>query len=173
MPITPFHFGPGVLLHAASPRRASFLAFCAANVLIDLEPLYFLYSGQFPLHRGLHSLVGASLAVVATVALFAMAQRLAPVVPLPDVFGWRRLRGRAIALGAGLGGYSHVVLDSVMHDDMQLFAPFSSAHPLLGLASVDTLHGACVACAALGLAVLGARRLRTRRDRLRLARVRR
>ena len=42
MPITPFHFGPGAALHAISPRHVSFLAFCAANVLTDLESLYFL-----------------------------------------------------------------------------------------------------------------------------------
>lgn len=42
MPVTPFHFGPGALLHATAPRHVSFLAFCGANVLIDLEPLYYL-----------------------------------------------------------------------------------------------------------------------------------
>ena len=58
MPITPFHFGPGAALHAISPRHVSFLAFCAANVLTDLESLYFLVTGQFPLHRFLHSTSG-------------------------------------------------------------------------------------------------------------------
>ena len=51
MPVTPFHFGPGALVHALAPRYVSFLAFCAANVLIDVEPGYYMMVGQFPLHR--------------------------------------------------------------------------------------------------------------------------
>lgn len=27
MPLTPFHFGPGALIHSAAPRHVSFLAF--------------------------------------------------------------------------------------------------------------------------------------------------
>ncbi len=46
MPITPFHFGPGAAIHAAAPRCVSFLAFCAANMLIDFEPLYYLLTGH-------------------------------------------------------------------------------------------------------------------------------
>ena len=37
MPITPFHFGPGAALHVLAPRHVSFLAFCAANVVIDVK----------------------------------------------------------------------------------------------------------------------------------------
>jgi hypothetical protein len=36
MPITPFHFGPAVAVHAVSPKKVSFLAFCASNVLIGV-----------------------------------------------------------------------------------------------------------------------------------------
>ena len=46
MPITPFHFGPGAALHALAPKHVSFLAFAAANVIIDVEPLYFMLAGQ-------------------------------------------------------------------------------------------------------------------------------
>jgi hypothetical protein len=42
MPITPFHFGSAVIVHAVAPKQVSFLAFCAANVLIDVEPLYYM-----------------------------------------------------------------------------------------------------------------------------------
>lgn len=73
MPITPFHFGPGAALHAAAPRQISFLAFGAANVLIDIEPGYYLLTHQFPLHRFCHTLIGATLIMAATLVLFGAA----------------------------------------------------------------------------------------------------
>jgi hypothetical protein len=36
----------GAAVHAVAPRYVSFLAFCAANVLIDMETLYFLLTNQ-------------------------------------------------------------------------------------------------------------------------------
>jgi membrane-bound metal-dependent hydrolase YbcI (DUF457 family) len=38
MPFTPFHFGAGALVHSVAPMHVSFLAFCGANVLVDVEP---------------------------------------------------------------------------------------------------------------------------------------
>ena len=118
MPITPFHFGPGAALHAAAPGQISFLAFGAANVLIDIEPGYYLLTHQFPLHRFCHTLIGATLIMVATLVLFGTASRLARY--LPDLWHWKALTRRQIAWGAALGSYSHIVLDSVMHDDIRL-----------------------------------------------------
>jgi hypothetical protein len=71
MPITPFHFGPGAAIHAAAPRYVSFLAFCAANVLMDLEPLYYILTRQYPLHRFFHTYVGAVIVAISTAVLFA------------------------------------------------------------------------------------------------------
>lgn len=62
MPFTPFHFGPGALLHSAAPKHVSFLAFCGANVLVDVEPLYFMLTHQYPIHRFFHTYVGATVA---------------------------------------------------------------------------------------------------------------
>ena len=64
MPFTPFHFGPGAALYAMAPRQLSFLAFCAANVLIDVEPLYYMLTDQYPWHRFFHTYVGATLDAV-------------------------------------------------------------------------------------------------------------
>lgn len=159
MPITPFHFGPGAALHAAAPAQVSFLAFCAANVRIDVEPLYFMLTHQDHLHRFFHTYLGALLVALATVVLFLACQRAARRVRLPDPFGWQR---RALALGAVMGSGSHIVLDSVMHADITPFAPFSDANPLLRVISLSALHGFCVACGAVALVVLGIRRLMQR-----------
>ncbi len=159
MPITPFHFGLGAALHSAAPKRVSFLSFCAANVLIDIESLYNLVLRQHPVHAFLHTYIGATLMVVATVALFLVLRLFASKFWLPNPFSWQALLVQPVALGAAFGAYSHVVLDSVMHADIQPFSPFSSSNPLLGVAPLGTLHIALLVLAAVGVAVVGLRRL--------------
>ena len=166
MPITPFHFGPGGAIHAIAPKHVSFLAFCAANVVMDVEPLYYMVTGQFPLHRFFHTYIGATLSLVITVALFLVALKLASVVPLPNLFGWKQLTIRQITIGAALGSYSHVVLDSLMHSDIRPLAPFSEENPLFRLVSQSILHWSCVVAGILGLVLIGIRSLLTEKSGL-------
>jgi hypothetical protein len=152
MPITPFHFGPGALVAIAAPRRVSFLAFCAANVLIDCESLYNMTTGQPRIHTFLHTYVGASLAAGATVLLFLLARRVMRSLPDYPIFNWRRLAVSAVALGAVLGAWSHVVLDSIMHADITPLAPFSDRNVLYHVVSMRALHLGCVVAGAVALA---------------------
>jgi membrane-bound metal-dependent hydrolase YbcI (DUF457 family) len=158
MPFTPFHFGPGAALHALAPRHFSFLGFCAANVLIDVEPLYYMVSAQFPLHRFFHTYLGAALIPVATLLLFLGARSFARRFWLPDILGWQSLDAVPVLLGAVAGAYSHVLLDSIMHFDIRPFAPFSDANALLGIVSLDTLHVLCAASGVIAGVLIAARR---------------
>jgi membrane-bound metal-dependent hydrolase YbcI (DUF457 family) len=160
MPITPFHFGPGAAIHAAAPRYVSFLAFCAANVLIDVEPLYYILTRQYPLHRFFHTYIGASIVAISTLALFAVSRRGARALWLPNSFDWQELGIGAVAMGAFAGTLSHVLLDSVMHPDIRPLAPFSDSNPLLGAISVQALHWSCVVTGLVGIAVLGVQSIR-------------
>lgn len=157
MPITPFHFGPGAALHALAPRQISFLSFCAANVLIDFESLYNLVNHRHPVHAFFHTYVGATLIIAAVVVLFAAARWFARRFWLPNLLGWQELSLLQVSLGGVLGAYSHVVLDSVMHGDIQPLAPFSTANALLSVFSLSILHLGCVALGILGLLVLAVR----------------
>ncbi|MCY2990902.1 MAG: hypothetical protein NTY19_23955 [Planctomycetota bacterium] len=157
MPITPFHFGPGAAVHAIAPRHISFLAFCAANVLIDVETLYYMLTHQYPWHRFFHTYVGATIIVVATVLLFAALLKLASGTSLPNLLGWKQLTIRPVVLGAAVGGYSHIVLDSLMHPDIHPLSPFSAANALAGVVSLGTLHWACVALGVVGIVIIGVR----------------
>lgn len=150
MPITPFHFGPGALLHAVAPRHVSFLSFCAANVLIDFESLYNLLRRRHPVHAFFHTYLGATLVIAAVVLLFLGLRVFASHSWLPKLFRWRELRSQQVAIGAALGAYSHVVLDSVMHRDIQPLSPFSFSNALLGVIPLSTLHLACLVLGALG-----------------------
>lgn len=158
MPITPFHFGPGAALYATAPRHFSFLSFCAANFLIDAEPLYYILTQQYPLHRFFHTYAGATLILAATFALFFFARRLATFVSIPNLFQWQNLKLIPIANGAAAGSYSHIMLDSLMHGDITPLAPFSEENILLYLISMDALHWSCVAAGLAGVVLLGVRR---------------
>lgn len=154
MPFTPFHFGPGALLHAAAPQRISFWSFCAVNVLIDCETLYNMLTGRFPLHAFFHSYIGASLMVLITMALFLTALHIARHADLANIFNWQSLTPRALFFGACLGAWSHVFFDSIMHGDIRPLAPFSDINHLQDLIPLDLLHLVCVHAAILAVCIL-------------------
>lgn len=157
MPVTPFHFGPGAALHAIAPRHVSFIAFCGANVLIDVEPLTYMLRHEYPLHRFFHTFAGASLVWPATILVFLLAQRSAEVVPIPNIFNWKSLTVSRVGIGAALGAYTHIVFDGLMHRDMHPLAPFSDENPLLGLVPLAWLHWFCIVAGIMGAAVAGFR----------------
>lgn len=165
MPITPFHFGPGAVLHALAPRHVSFLSFCTANVLMDVEPLVYMLTRNPPLHRFLHTYIGASLIILAVLVLFATARWFAKRFWLPNFFDWQSLRALPVLLGAAAGSYSHIVFDSVMHSDIRPFAPFSDANPLLGFVSLQSLHWFCLLAGVAAVLILAVRRLRASETR--------
>jgi len=160
MPVTPFHFGPAAAIHAVAPRHVSFIAFCGANVLIDVEPLIYMLSHEYPVHRFFHTYVGATVIWPATVLLFLSALRVSRVLPVPNIFNWKSLTLPRVVVGAALGAYSHVVFDSLMHRDMRPLAPFSDANPLLGLVPLGALHWFCIIAGIAGAAIVGVRQLR-------------
>ena len=160
MPVTPFHFGPGAAFHAAAPRHVSFIAFCGANVLIDIEPLTYMLSHQYPVHRFFHTYIGATLVWPAVIVVFLALLRAATALPLPNIFNWKSLTVARVAAGAALGAYTHIVFDSLMHSDMRPLAPFSDSNPLLGLVPLKALHWFCIIAGMIGLAVTGMRHAR-------------
>jgi len=159
MPLPPFHLGPGLAAKAVAGRHFSFMVFGFSQVLIDLEPLYYLLRDDPPLHRFLHTYLGASLLLAVVLvpgkSVCDYCLRLWREVwsfllrkddPPPTKITWL-----AASAGGIFGVYSHVLLDSIMHDDIRPLAPFSQANPLFQAISMGELH---VGCAALG--VLGA-----------------
>jgi membrane-bound metal-dependent hydrolase YbcI (DUF457 family) len=159
MPITPFHFGPGAALHAMAPRHVSFIAFCGANVLIDVESLHNMVTRQEQVHAFFHTYVGATLVAAATIALLMASLWIARQVRLPNPWRWQQLGAMPITVGAAAGAYSHVLLDSVMHADITPLMPFSASNVLLGWVSLSTLHWFCLASGAFALVLMGIRRL--------------
>lgn len=163
MPFTPFHFGPGLAFKALLQRHISFTMFVFTQVLIDLEPLYYLLRNEWPVHRFFHTYIGATLIAGVGVIIGRPICRWAIIMwniwngfigPLPTLDQEPRIPLKAAILGAFIGTYSHVALDSVMHRDIRPYAPFSDANGLLQIISLAQLHWACVISGIIELFVL-------------------
>lgn len=113
MPITPLHLAAALPVKQVMKDKFSLGAFIATNVLIDLEPAAVMFFGMeglgYPLHGVMHTLLGATIAMV-LVALFECQ--------------WRWLAG------AAFGAYSHLVMDATVHTDVQPFSPLLDSNPL-------------------------------------------
>ncbi|MDO6423805.1 metal-dependent hydrolase [Saccharophagus degradans] len=153
MPFTPVHMGPGILLKAVLQGSFSLMVFGWAQIVMDIQPLLVLVTGEGHLHGFSHTYVGASL-----LAIFAAVtgKYLAPfglfVLRIPRtkgiVFRWW-----VVGLSAFIGCFSHVVLDSIMHADMQPFYPFAPNNPMLKSISVEALHKLCLYSGLAGAAI--------------------
>jgi hypothetical protein len=158
MPITPFHFGPAVIVKTLAPQKFSLLSFGLSQFIIDLEPLYYMSQGQWPIHRFFHTYLGATLVAIVVVlfgkplceALLRLwnyrhrnaSQQWLIVVP--------KISFTAATTGAMFGAYSHVFLDSIMHSDIRPLAPLAEGNSLLYLVSIGHLHIVCVLAGVLG-----------------------
>ena len=165
MPFTPFHFGPGALIKAYAPRHVSFTVFVFSQVLIDIEPLYYMMQGEYPIHRFFHSYLGATLIVIAAyifgrpvcgLALAIMKKQL-QFSTTSFIAASRTIQHLPALTGAAIGAYSHVLLDSIMHSDIRPFAPFFEYNYLFLAISVAELHVFCTVAGLLGALVLGFR----------------
>jgi hypothetical protein len=165
VPFTPFHFGPALLLKGVWPGWFSFSAFVASQVAIDLETLYWLYRGEWPVHRYLHTLlggavVGSGVALAVSLVLRRLARRF-PSARANLALVAEAALGPALA-GGLVGGLSHALLDGIMHWDVQPFRPVAAGNPLLELLNVVHLHVGCAAAGLLGGLLLLGRVLRRR-----------
>lgn len=162
MPITPFHFGPGALIKAVAPSAFSWSMFALANILIDLEPITLFFLTGDPAHPWLHTLPGAFAVAVITVLLGRhLCEWMLRTWNRRLNTGWQ---GRYLAveshialmpawLGALIGTFSHLLLDSFMHLDVEALWPFVRGNFIQGWVPLDALHELCVASALVAGAI--------------------
>ena len=155
MPLTPFHFGPGFLIKSVIPKSFSFRVFIFANIIIDLEPLYFILTNQFPVHRFFHTYLGAILVGI-----------ISALIAGPICYQWtaywnkgfknlkinnKKITHTALISSSFVGSFSHVFLDSMMHRDMAPLSPFTSINGMLGVLSYQQIHFVCLIAGGIGL----------------------
>jgi len=162
MPFTPFHMGPGAAMKAVSGKYFSLMVFGFSQVAIDIEPLVRILRGDTILHGFTHNYLGA--VIVGTFSLFAgkafceWLLRVWNAVFRFRYVRWLRLTQNiswcAAGLGAFIGTFSHVFLDSLIHSDMYPFAPFSTANGLLNLLPVGWVYLLCLFLGVFGFMVI-------------------
>ena len=157
MPVTPFHFGPGLACKGIAAPVFSWSAFAVAQVVIDCETIYYMVRGEYPVHRFLHSFLGGGMAGLVAAILFLGVVH-ASLIGFPRLIvpltATATARGEISFLGAFLGGLtgglSHPLLDGIMHPDVRPFMPWTDYNPFLGLIGLAPLHLACFASAIFG-----------------------
>ncbi len=157
MPFTPFHLGPGALLKAAAADRFSFMVFGGSQVLMDVEPLVRMIRGDSVLHGLSHTVVGAfAIGAISAAAGRPIGNFMLRYLAIEG----SQIRWSVAILSAFLGTYSHIVLDALMHRDMNPLWPFSAGNAFVGAVSIQALHVACVAAGIVGGLIIGLRALR-------------
>ncbi len=144
------------------PRHFGFWAFAATQVVIDVETLYHLLRQEWPVHRVLHTYLGGTVVgVVVGVVAFALGELLRKwcghgetARDGPKPADQRTTRAVAAMVGAVIGGISHALLDSIMHEDAQPLWPFATGNRLLGVIGVENLHLGCLVAGFVGLAIM-------------------
>ncbi|NIB40412.1 hypothetical protein HBA55_12500 [Pseudomaricurvus alkylphenolicus] len=153
MPFTPIHMGPGILIKGLLQGSFSLMVFGWTQIVMDIQPLLVMITGEGHLHGFSHTYVGATLlAVVAALTGKYLSQlglwilEITPSIHVP--IAWP-----VVFLSAFIGSFSHVFLDSIMHSDVQPFYPITLNNDFLGLVSISMLHKLCLYSGLVGAAV--------------------
>jgi membrane-bound metal-dependent hydrolase YbcI (DUF457 family) len=154
MPLTPFHLGPGLLVGLLFLRYLDLPTFLVASVILDVEPaLVLFFSLDAPLHGFFHSFLGGTVAALLLTAV--MSPTRVVLSPLLSFFKITQESSFPRILLASLSSiYLHILLDSVMHRDIQPFYPLD-VNPFLGRGNLLGLNVTmmCIWCFLGGLLV--------------------
>jgi len=145
--------GPGILLKGLMQGGFSLMVFGWTQIVMDIQPLIVLITGEGHLHGFTHTYIGASiLAVLAALTGKYLSQiglwRLGITPSMHTSIAWW-----VVFVSAFIGSFTHVFLDSVMHSDVQPFYPLTINNPFLGIISVGMLHNICLYSGLVGAAI--------------------
>jgi hypothetical protein len=140
--------GPGLLVKALLQGSFSLMVFGWAQIIMDIQPLIVLLTGEGHLHGFSHTYIGATLIGIGS----GLSGKYAAEFGLRSIGQARYLpiSWPVAIISAFIGSFSHVLLDSVMHADVEPFSPFTLNNPFLGFLSVEALHKLCLYSGFLG-----------------------
>jgi membrane-bound metal-dependent hydrolase YbcI (DUF457 family) len=142
--------GPGILVKSLLQGSFSLMVFGWAQIVMDIQPLLVLLSGEGHIHGFSHTYIGAVLLAVFS----ALSGKYLSEIGL-FILGlnkeWKvKISWWVAFLSAFIGTFSHVLIDSIMHSDLEPFFPFTTQNRFLNLISVQTLHEVCLYSALIG-----------------------
>ena len=153
MPFTPIHMGPGILLKAILQSSFSLMVFGWTQIVMDIQPLIVLITGEGHLHGFTHTYVGAVLLAIFSALTGKYLSELGLIIiglskdkPIKIIW-W------VCFLSAFVGSFSHVFLDSIMHADVEPFYPVTLDNPFHGIISISVLHKVCLYSGLMGAAI--------------------
>ncbi|MBO9489882.1 hypothetical protein J7384_05860 [Endozoicomonas sp. G2_1] len=154
MPFTPIHMGPGILIKAILGTSFSLMVFGWTQIVMDLQPLIVLITGEGHLHGFTHTYIGALL-IAAFSALSGkyLSEFGLTVLGIFDDSKTIVISWKVALISALLGSVSHVFLDSIMHSDVEPFFPVSLDNPFWRIISVSMLHKVCLYTGLVGAAI--------------------
>lgn len=150
--------GAAFIVKPGLGRHFSIITFGIAQVAMDIEPLIGMLTGEEVLHGLSHTIFGA-LVIACLVLLVApgicnfLLRRWNKEVEhykLPWLVETVPVSRLGVIAGAFFGTLSHVLLDSLMHHDIQPLSPFSAANPLMGLMPHDGIYWLCAITGVMG-----------------------
>jgi len=145
--------GPGLFIKAVLQGSFSLMVFGWAQIVMDVQPLVVMLTGKGHLHGFSHTYIGATLlAVFSALSGKYLSEFGLRLLGLgrhgPVHIGWW-----IAVISACIGTYSHVLLDSIMHSDLQPFYPFLTSNRLLGMISISALHQFCLYSGLVGAGI--------------------
>ncbi|GHF92144.1 metal-dependent hydrolase [Thalassotalea marina] len=154
MPFTPFHMGPGILIKSLLKGSFSLMVFGWTQIVMDIQPLIVLITGEGHLHGFTHTYVGATLiAIFAALSGKYLSELGLKILRITENGAPISISWWVVYLSAVIGSYSHVLLDSIMHADVEPFFPFMFDNQFLEIVSVSMLHKVCLYSGLIGAAI--------------------
>lgn len=153
MPFTPIHMGPGIFLKGILQGSFSLMVFGWTQIVMDIQPLFVLISGEGHLHGFSHTYVGATVLAIFSALTGKYLSQFGLWVLQIEKSIYSNIRWWVVFLSAFIGSFSHVLLDSVMHSDVQPFYPVTLSNPFLSVISVSALHKLCLYSGLVGAAI--------------------
>lgn len=146
--------GPGILIKSILRGSFSLMVFGWTQIVMDIQPLIVLISGEGHLHGFTHTYIGATLiAIFAALTGKYLSEIGLKVLGMSKQHNSVSILWWVVFLSAFIGSFSHVLLDSIMHSDVEPFFPFILDNQFLGLISVTALHKMCLYSGLVGAAI--------------------
>lgn len=145
--------GPGILIKAVLQTSFSLMIFGWTQIVMDIQPLITMIVGHGHIHGFTHTYSGAVLIAIFSAVTGKYLSQLGLSILEIKTQNAENIPWWVCFLSAFIGSFSHVLLDSIMHGDIQPFYPFLLDNPLQGIISVLTLHKICLYAGLTGVVV--------------------
>ena len=117
----------------------SLMIFGWSQILMDLQPLFAMITNEGKLHGFSHTFLGASfIAVIAVLTGKHLSEFGLRITGYSNDNKPIKIFWFVAFLSAFIGTYSHVVLDAIMHSDVEPYYPFSMTNNFISILSGRT-----------------------------------